>query len=296
MSKRLTEKDFAKVKSGQTIFRVWGHPMSNPDEFALAITPYQFVGKRIKRVPTKDGRVSPDFYCVRKQKEKEENPFVDSWSTIYTEYVKGIACFWTRKQAEQYIVEFNHGHHPKDANKCREFHATLDEIDTTFDSRHENDYIDNVEELDIEEAVERAMLQSSQVASDSRLGVMAAPLGDLMSAVLFNRLGESYRHSEAGGDSQGVNHYAMRDNDVFHDYTGPEKGEVERVVSNFYESPQGNDRISNFVNQALAGGTSIEGKPVVVNNPHTDGFQYGSSGLHVQSKDVQKLRRLRIDI
>jgi hypothetical protein len=86
-SNKLTERDFDRLKSGQTVWRVWflvpqGKLIPHVEKRAM-------LGKRVgnKHKTQKKGNAARQFFCKDEQKR---------YSTSFISDLKGMGCFWTK--------------------------------------------------------------------------------------------------------------------------------------------------------------------------------------------------------
>jgi hypothetical protein len=139
MAKAISYEKLQKVRSGQTVYRVWGWPLREGG-FHVYVTKMQFIGKRTKN--QKAGYGKPDFVFKNRNGNK---PLNDGLQT-YINSAEGIRCFDTLRKANKYIAEVKMGFHQIDLRKCAKYHEELDILDSYFEQPY-GDYPDIIEYL-----------------------------------------------------------------------------------------------------------------------------------------------------
>lgn len=125
MAKSISYEKLQKVRSGQTVYRVWGWPLRDGG-FHVYVSKMQFIGKRINGSSSDCGL--PDFAFKNRNQDK---PLNDGLQT-YISGAEGIRCFDTLRKANKYIAEVKMGFHQIDLWKCAQYHGELDVLDDYF--------------------------------------------------------------------------------------------------------------------------------------------------------------------
>lgn len=131
MAKYISSEKLQKVRSGQTVYRVWGWPLRDGG-FHIYASKMQFIGKRIKKSASDCG--IPDFVF---KKRNQDIPLNDGLQT-YISGAEGIRCFGTLRKANKYIAEVKMGFHQVDLYACYDYHKQIDALDCYFEESLDN--------------------------------------------------------------------------------------------------------------------------------------------------------------
>jgi len=112
MSKKLSEKDLLKLRSGQTVWRVWGFAYED-GSFGVSATRHVVLGKKVLHW------FSAGFSSMRMVCKRPEISFLDEQAWRNREHrvsflsdVQGLGCFRSARAAARFAEEVNNGLHP----------------------------------------------------------------------------------------------------------------------------------------------------------------------------------------
>jgi len=170
---RIPYSKFQNLRSGQTVWRVWGH-MRKDGTLDINAMQTPIIGKKILF------KLSGDYYApmmVWKRFEKTDVMHRGTWMYSVARFLNdldGIACFDTKRSADRFVKEVKEGLHPKvvkDMRRRMEYDLIWEEMDDFFDE-------DRKELLFSDESLEE--LISTCITGDSPY----TPLDELWNASL----------------------------------------------------------------------------------------------------------------